>query len=243
MTLKATARPEERAEHDRRERDEGGFDQEADLHHPAAVSDRAQDADLLAPLDDRAGGDDAERGDADDQPEPHEGHDQAVEGERAADGVRQERGERVGLHAVGEERGLERAWRSRPHRRRAAARTGRRWVGARAPNVGRERALRGRDAGHLERRRVGEDADHGEAHVAAGLRVAHVDGDRVEVLVLEVEAAQLERLRARRSCSWCGAERPCRRRRRGRDDVRSRATPGDPSRSRSRGPRARRSCG
>ena len=48
---------------------------------PPPEADRAQDADLLAALDDRAGADDAERGDADDQAEAHEALDQAVEGD------------------------------------------------------------------------------------------------------------------------------------------------------------------
>ncbi len=54
-----------------------------------------------------------------------------------------------------------------------------------------ERLLRGRDADHLQRRRVLEDADDGQADVLPGLLVEDLDRDRVEPL-LEVEAGQLE---------------------------------------------------
>ena len=73
-----------------------------------AEPDRPQDADLLAALDHRAGADDAERGDADDQAEAHEALDQPVEREARGDGVGEHLLDRVGLHAVGEERRLER---------------------------------------------------------------------------------------------------------------------------------------
>ena len=54
-----------------------------------------------------------------------------------------------------------------------------------------ESLLRGRDADHLERRRVLEDADDGETDAVPGLLVEDLDRDRVEPL-LEVEAGQLE---------------------------------------------------
>ena len=59
--------PERRSDDDRGERDERGLEQEGRLHHSAAESDRAQHADLLPPLDDGAGADHAERGDADER--------------------------------------------------------------------------------------------------------------------------------------------------------------------------------
>ena len=107
------------------------------------------------------------------------------------DRVVQQRRERVGLHAVGQERGLELLG----GRLRIDAGPEREEVDGRIDPVterGGERALRGRDAGHLERRRVREDADHLEPHVAARLGIADVDGHGREALVLEVEAAQLE---------------------------------------------------
>ena len=60
------------ADEDRRQRDERRLEQEGRLHHPALEADRAQHADLLAPLDDRAGADHAESRDADDEAEAHE---------------------------------------------------------------------------------------------------------------------------------------------------------------------------
>ena len=89
------------------------------LHHAALEADRAQDADLLAALDDGARGDHAERGDADDQAEPHEAFDQPVEGEARGDGVVEQLLHRVGLHAVGQEGGLELRSRSPSGRRPA----------------------------------------------------------------------------------------------------------------------------
>ena len=55
-----------------------------------------------------------------------------------------------------------------------------------------ERVLRGRDPGHRERRLVGQHADHLQPDCRLRLRVAHLDRDRVEDLVLEVEPVQLE---------------------------------------------------
>ena len=104
--------PERGSDHDRGERDERRFEQEAELDHAALEPDRAEDADLLSALDDRAGGDHAERGDAGDQPEPHEAFDQPVEGQVCGDGVVEQLLQRVGLHAVGEERRLEALLRS-----------------------------------------------------------------------------------------------------------------------------------
>ena len=56
-------------------------------HHPPPEADRAHDADLLAALDDGAGADDAERGDADEQAEAHEALDEPVERDRAGGDV------------------------------------------------------------------------------------------------------------------------------------------------------------
>jgi hypothetical protein len=50
----AESEPEPAADHDRDEGDEGRLEQEAGLHHASAEADRAQNADLLAPLHDGA---------------------------------------------------------------------------------------------------------------------------------------------------------------------------------------------
>ena len=49
------------------------------------------------------------------------------------------------------------------------------------------RGLRAGDARHLERGRVPQDSDHRQAQLAAGLRIADRDRDRIEDTVLEVK--------------------------------------------------------
>src|SRR5215217_5651612 len=59
--------------------DVGGFDQEAERDDSAWETEGAQQTDLLPPLDDRAGRDDNERGDTDEEPQSHERLDQGEE--------------------------------------------------------------------------------------------------------------------------------------------------------------------
>src|SRR5829696_6218212 len=108
----ARHRQAERApDEDRGEGDERRLEQEGELDHAALEADRAQDADLLPALDDRAGADDAQGGDADDQPEAHEAEQQPVERVRRADRLVQPIARRLRLHAAGQERALERTCR------------------------------------------------------------------------------------------------------------------------------------
>ncbi len=72
-------------------------------------ADRAHDADLLPSLHDRACADDAERGDAHEEPEAHEALDQPVEGEAGGDGVVDDLLDRLRLQPAREERGLQAA--------------------------------------------------------------------------------------------------------------------------------------
>jgi len=75
-----------------------------------AIQCRADDAwvrDLLAPLDDRAGADDSERGDADEEAEPHEALDQPVERQAGGNCVVDDLLDRLRVEPVPEERGLE----------------------------------------------------------------------------------------------------------------------------------------
>ena len=55
-----------------------------------------------------------------------------------------------------------------------------------------ERPLRGRDAHHLERRRVAQDPDDGQVRRRSRLLVEHLDGDRVEHAVVVDEPGERE---------------------------------------------------
>ena len=59
-----------------------------------------------------------------------------------------------------------------------------RWIvgSTRSPNAAAERACDVQIPAISARRAVGEDADHGQAQLPAGLRVAHVDRDGANVL-------------------------------------------------------------
>ena len=68
------------ADGDSQERNEGGFDQEAELDHSLTVSDGPQHAHLLPAFDHRSQADDAEGGNANDEAHAHEPGEQVVEG-------------------------------------------------------------------------------------------------------------------------------------------------------------------
>ena len=77
------------------------------LHHATAKAERAQHADLLSPLDNRAGADHSERCDADDEAEAHEALYQPVEQSACRDCVLDRLLDRLGLNTACQKRGLE----------------------------------------------------------------------------------------------------------------------------------------
>ena len=175
---------------DRGESDEGRLEQECGLHHSRPESDCAHDADLLASLDDGSRTDDAERRHAHEQPQPHEALDQAVEGDVGGKGVVDDLLDRLRLQPAREECGLQpRGCVVGIDSRRELEVVDRRLDPTR--ECRREGLFRSRDADHLERRRVLEDADDGEPEALPRLLVQDLDRDRVEAL-LEVEAGELE---------------------------------------------------
>ena len=177
----------------------------------------------------------------DEEPEAQEALDQAVEGEVRGDGVVDDLLDRLGLEPAREEGGLEPGCRvlgvdagSEPEvvdRRPDAA-------GERSD----ERLLRRRDADHLERRRVLEDADDGQADARLPVCLSRTSTGIGSKPFLEVEAGEPEVRAARRSSSCRGAGRSCCRRRRGPVAPDARPRPPAPSRSRARRRRGRTSC-
>ena len=124
------------------------------------------------------------------RPKSHEALNQPVEGQTRGDGVVDDLLDRLRFEPAREERGLQLGG-------------GVRWIdpGGEPEVVDRrldaagkcldQGLLRGRDADHLQRRGVLEDADDGEPNTPSRLLVEHLDRNRVEPL-LEVEAGQLE---------------------------------------------------
>src|SRR5579885_3113006 len=88
--------------------DEARLQRKAQRHLAAAVAHGPQHADLLPPLDDRAGGDYGDRGDADKQAEPHEALEQVADPLLNRQRVGDVAADRGRLHAVLRERRLDR---------------------------------------------------------------------------------------------------------------------------------------